>query len=222
MESKQDGADNAVISSSVSELNTTESVSAQNVEKPSFLSRFKAFFKRFGRKLTVKEIAYCAVLVALSVIANIFSIPVAGYSIMISLAYLPIVLAGAFMGPFAGFIVGILGDGLAYLIHPLGAWIPLITLSNGIMGLIPGLIFKYLKINPYINLAISMVLIFVICTCGITTVGLFLVYAKGKKTFFVYLFGRLATQSIVFAANLAIIYGLYPILKKAVFGRIRV
>ena len=50
---------------------------------------------------------------------------------MVSFNYIPCFIAGAFLGPVEGFIVGFMGDLLGGLIRPLGTYIPLIGIASG-------------------------------------------------------------------------------------------
>lgn len=166
---------------------------------------------------TTKQIAYLAILVAISVVLNMVGIILPGYSTKLSFTYIPCFVAGIFMGPLAGLLVGFLGDVLGFLIKSDGlAWMPLITVASSLMGLIPGIICKYLKVNAYIKIAVSLAVVFVVCSVFINTYALFLLYSKGR-TFWVYLGVRMPIQSIIFAANAAAILALYPPLNKFVF-----
>ena len=51
------------------------------------------------------------------------------------------------------------------------------------------------------KVALSTILTLIICTCGLNTLGLWLVYGMGKKTFIAYLFARLPFQIMMGAAN---------------------
>ncbi len=164
-----------------------------------------------------KYIAYVAVLVALNALLNALSLPLFGGIVQVTFSYVPCFIAGIFMGPVAGILVGALGDLLGMIIHPLGPWIPLITLANAMIGGITGLIFKFSKLHPLLNLIISIITVFVVATLGVNTYALYVVYAQGSKTFWVYLLGRIPTQSVVYAVNGTILYALYYPLKKTVF-----
>ena len=61
-------------------------------------------------KFTAKNIAYLALLTAVSVIANTLTLTMPGSGIALSFTYIPNFLAGYFFGPGAGFVVGVLGD----------------------------------------------------------------------------------------------------------------
>ena len=153
-----------------------------------------------------KYITYLATFTALATLANCFTIPFGGGSNFISLVYIPCFLAGIFLGPVGGFAVGAIGDILGIIIMPFGPWMPLITLASGLLGLIPGIIFKVMKTKiTEVKLVVSILLCLVICTAGLNTLGTFLLYAVGKKTFFVYLGARLPVQCLMAAINFVII-----------------
>ncbi|MFI3228579.1 MAG: folate family ECF transporter S component [Bacillota bacterium] len=170
-----------------------------------------------SRIAETKYIAYIAVLVAINVLLNAFSLPLLGGIVEVSFTYIPCFIAGIFMGPVAGLLVGLLGDLLGVIIYPHGAWIPLITLASALMGFIVGLIFKYLPLHAMAKLIISLVVVFIICSAGINTYALYVVYAQGSKTFWVYLIGRTPTQSLVYLVNGIILYAIYYPLKKLIF-----
>ena len=151
---------------------------------------------------STKYITYVATFSALATLANCFVIPFGGGSNYISLVYIPCFLAGIFLGPLGGFSVGVIGDLIGILIAPQGPWIPLITLASGLIGFIPGLIFKYVKIkSTFIKLLISIVLCLIICTAGLNTYALYMLYGMGKKTFIVYLIGRFPVQCVMASIN---------------------
>lgn len=165
---------------------------------------------KLKRYFTAKRVAYLGVSVALSVVANIFTIFVSAFgSNSISFTYLVTALAGILLGPVSGGIVGGLGDVLGHFIAPQGAFNPFITLSSVLIGVIAGLIFKIKKLNPYIKIAVAYAVIFVVCTSGINTFGLWLYYVRGKKTFWVYYAGRAPFQLIIWAINLALTFVTY-------------
>ncbi|HOB63783.1 MAG: folate family ECF transporter S component [Clostridiales bacterium] len=165
---------------------------------------------------TTKRIAYLAILVAINVAINCFDINMG--SLKMTFSYIPCFIAGIFLGPVSGLIVGVLGDVLGMVIAPKGAWIPLITVSAGLIGLIPGLICMIKKLNIFVRIGISLVVVFVVCTAGLNTFALFQIMSRGR-TFWVYLGGRIGPQAAVYAINAVIIFLLYPPLKKYVFKK---
>ena len=187
--------------------------------------------KFFGKKLSVKVICYCALLVALSVIANTFTVyfNFAG-SNALSFTYTVCFLAGAFFGPFAGFLVGACGDLIGWLINPSGgAFNPLIVFTSGLLGLIPGIVFmivkkffgkskNYDRMLPIWTL-VAFVFMWLICT-NLNTVIVFYMYISGvsKKytalgAYYIY---RTPFQTLFWAINLALSLALVVPLKKLI------
>ena len=180
-------------------------------------------------RLPVKTICYCAVLVALSVIANIFTVyfNFAG-SNALSFSYTVCFIGGAFFGPFAGFIVGACGDLIGWLINPAGgAFNPLITLTSGLLGLLPGLVFflakrlvrdkkKFDRLLP-VWTVVSFVLTWLVCT-NLNTVIFFYSYIYGKSMKYsalgAYYIYRIPFQTMFWAINLALsLLLVYPLKK---------
>ena len=176
---------------------------------------------RFKRYFTVKRIAYTALFAALAVIANSFTVylPFMGASSnAVSFNYLVCALAGIFLGPVCGGIVGGVGDILGWLINSSGgAFNVFITLGSVLLGVIPGLVHKIPKLPPIVKILIAYAIVFVVCMCGVNTFGIWFYYIRGAKTYFVYLLGRIATQSIIMAINIVLTCLTYYPLAKYVF-----
>ena len=169
---------------------------------------------------TPKRIAYLGIMTALAVITNIFSVTVNSGANSISFNYVICSLAGVFFGPLSGGIVGLLGDLIGCLIAPKGPFNPFVMLSSALIGVLSGLAFMLPKVNAYFKIIIAYLFIFVVCTLGLNTFGLWFYYAKGKKSFWVYLIGRAPFQAINIAINIVITYALYFPLKKFVFDKL--
>ena len=99
-------------------------------------------------KISTKKLVYISILIALAIIlTRVFSIriPFMGVEgVRIGFGALPIVFAGAVLGPVAGAIVGGISDLLGFFINPMGAYMPHFTLTSMLTGLIPGLMICYL------------------------------------------------------------------------------
>ena len=171
-------------------------------------------------KYTAKNIAYLALITAISVIMNALTLTVPGSGIAISFTYIPNFLAGYFFGPGAGFIVGVLGDVLGCIIWPKGAWLPLLTLSAGLMGAIPGLV-RYLPVKMRWHVLIAYVATYIVCSAGINTFTLWHAYAATKKTFWVYLIGKMPVSIVNMIANLVINFMLMPLFERIISPRIK-
>jgi ECF transporter S component (folate family) len=167
-----------------------------------------------NRARTLK-LVYIAVFVALSVVLRTFAI---WGSSRITFDYIPIILSGVFLGPVAGLVTGSVADVLAFLIRPMGAWNPAFLGINALVGLLPGLVFKFLKVvkNDYIKLSIAVSLIFVSITLFLNPLAVyfFFVPVANRAAFGTWYIARLPVQSIVFLANAIVIFAAYPPMKQ--------
>lgn len=165
--------------------------------------------KRGG--MSVRVLSYTAILAAMSAFFNIFTVTFGlGGSMAVSFTYIPNFLAGAFLGPLPGFLTGIIGDLIGHWIAPKGAFNPIIFISSGLLGLIPGVVFQLFRKNgkvthPVAATAISMIAILCICTVS-NTFGEYLFYFKGKGRTLAAVFAtRMPKQCAVWAVNACII-----------------
>lgn len=152
-----------------------------------------------------------AMLCALSVVANMLTIPlVPNGSKVISFTIFVTVLAGVYLGPWCGAAVGVLGDLIAHFVNPINGmgynWF--IGLSCALTGIIAGYIFR-LKLHRLVKLVITLALCFLVCSSILNNFGLWMQVIVGlrpspsgfimlfttdlsqvKKTFWVYALGR--------------------------------
>jgi len=172
-------------------------------------------------KFTTKNIAYLAILVAINVLMNVLTFTVPGTGVALSFTYIPTFLAGFYFGPGGGFLVGALGDVLGWLINSSGgAWLPFLTLSSGLMGVIPGLM-RRLPFNQKWIVVLSYVVTYLLCSVAINTTIFWYTYIMGKKTFWVYLIARLPITLIVMIANLILNIILMPFFDKLIAPRVK-
>lgn len=166
------------------------------------------FMYKTARTMGIKTISYTALLTSLSAVANIFTVLLGGNALALSFTYIPAFIAGAFLNPLSGFLTGILGDFLGCIIAPKGALNPIILVSSGLLGLLPGLTFAIAKkINistekwSYVLTSISFILILAVCV-PLNTIGLYLFYFRQKgKTLAAVFALRMSKQSIILAIN---------------------
>ncbi len=169
--------------------------------------------ERFSARSVTVRLCYIGVLSALATVLNIYTIPISG-SNFLSLVAFVCFAAGVLCGPLGGFAVGFIGDLLGAIIMPFGPYNPVIGIATGMLGFIPGFIFTYFKGNLYVKTVIAFLLSFLICTAGLNTFALYLIYGYGKKTFWAYLFARVPFQLIGVAVNLAISLGIVKFLHR--------
>lgn len=183
------------------------------------------FFMASKRKFfTTADVAFSGILIALGIVLNMFvSIPLGAYKL--TLSYTITYIAGHFMGPIFGALVGGLGDAISCFYHGY-APDPVLLVGNIFIGLISGGIQLLSRLSPTKKRAwhgyLWTILTFVAFYCTVTvfwnTWGTWRLYANGRS-FFVYLAARLPAQTVTWAINLAISLVLYPILTKALHFR---
>lgn len=115
------------------------------------------------KKFTTREIAFLALLVALNIVlTRIASIRIAiggVEGIRIGFGAFPVIFSGIAFGPYAGGIVGALGDIIGYFINPMGPYMPHFTFTAALVGILPPLFlkpFKEAKVPTFWQLVIGI------------------------------------------------------------------
>lgn len=93
---------------------------------------------RSGKTMSVKTMAYCAFLIALSVVLARLIIPMPSADTRFSIEAVPIFLAGVLFGPLAGGMVGFAADFIGCLFSPFG-YNPLFAIPPILYGVCAGL-----------------------------------------------------------------------------------
>ena len=88
-------------------------------------------------------------LVALNVILSRF-LSIAAWNIKISFAFVPVVFAALYLGPWQAALVGALGDFTGATLFPIAAYFPGFTITAAIVGLIYGLFLSKKQTMPRI------------------------------------------------------------------------
>ena len=100
-------------------------------------------------KISSREITTMGLLIALSIIlTRILSLRIAiggVEGVRIGLGKLPIILGGILFGPLIGGLIGAFSDLLGYFIIPMGPYLPQITLTYALSGIIPATILILMK-----------------------------------------------------------------------------
>lgn len=99
-------------------------------------------------RMNTKFLVTTAVFIAIALILRSFSILIAAAGILtmrISFSAIFYIIPGLLFGPLYGGIAGGLVDVLGYVINPMGAYIPLLTITNIIAGILPAVIWKRIK-----------------------------------------------------------------------------
>lgn len=169
--------------------------------------------KQVAQKVTLR-IAYTALFTAIGVLFNVYTINPTR-NLAISFISIPALLAGIMLGPISGFAVGILADLLGCIIAPHGPFMIMLSISAGLFGFIPGVIFLVFRLHPHLKIAISYIITLVLCTCFLNTFDLWITYNKGKTSFWLYLVPRLPWQLINSVINWILATFLFIALQRA-------
>lgn len=168
------------------------------------------------------KICCIAMLSALSVVANFCTIPLPGNN-AISFTLAVCFFTGIYFGALPAAVVGYVGDLIAHLIHPLGDYNWFMALSITLYGVICALVYK-MKLPSLAKLAVSAVICYLVCLCGLNTFGLWLQYIVGvkgsplglwdflsgnhggiKKSFWLYLAARAPMSAVNLLVNTVIV-----------------
>lgn len=177
------------------------------------------FSKFFAALSPAKKTAYLAVFIALSVVANSFSIDVTP-TFKITCTYTVCFFAAFLLGAAPAFLVGFLGDTLGFLLMPQGSfWLFGVTL--GLYGFFAGIILHYIPLQGKRGLLVKTLLAFAVCyllvtVCLNTIVNytymiVFIWQGQATKTIWVFLAGRIGLQSAVYAINVGVSILLLPV-----------
>ena len=157
-------------------------------------------------------LAYAGVLIAMNVVlSRLVSIPI-GNLFRISVAHVPIILCGLWLGPLIGGIAGAAGDliGCAFMGY---APNPFLTVSACLVGIIPSLFKKFILggekgTKRYLRYVLVIALTMLITSQGLTTLGLSVMYGMPFKATFI---SRLPQSGALCVLNSFLVNLLYPI-----------
>lgn len=141
---------------------------------------------------------FAALFAALSIVLGKFVALNLGDTIRISFENLPIILASIALGPFWGALCGICADLLGCVLRGY-ATIPLITVAQAVMGIVPGVLTRYVfRSTKPLQAGMSTALSHLICSMGLKTVALHFAFATPYAALFA---TRIPTYIIVGAAE---------------------
>ncbi len=165
---------------------------------------------------TVRVLAFCAVLTAMSIVCGKYLAIRGGEILRFSFENLPILMAGMLFGPAAGTVTGVAADLIGcflvgYAINPL------VTLGAAVIGLSGGLVFRLCGRLPYgVRLSLAVATPHLLGSVVIKTFGLSAFY---DMPFGVLMLWRLVNYLIVGVLEYLL---LYFILKNKAIGSLSV
>lgn len=150
---------------------------------------------------TPRSLAMAAVLAALNLVLNQFTIPVSNL-LEIGFDFLAVAAIGYLCGPWVAGLSGIITDVLGYLLRPNGPFFPGWTLSAILLGIIYGLWLykKPVKLGRVILCNLTVVLLF---NFFLTPLWLHFLYGQA---FVVLSSLRLVKNLLLFPINVALLY----------------
>jgi len=122
----------------------------------------------------VKALVRLALLVALEVVLSRFLSINTPYN-KISFAFVPLALAGALYGPWAGLAVGGVADLLGATLFPQGPFFPGFTLTTALKGLVFGLCLQKGR-SSWKAISTAVCINAVVLSLGLNTVWLYIMY----------------------------------------------
>lgn len=171
------------------------------------------------------KIVLTAMLVALSTIINAYVTIRIGTEFKFSFLLLVYFISGYILGAPLGFVVGIVGDLLGWILFTDGAYNPIIGLSNGLFAFIPGIVFglkrpfkKEVKLLEFVvKTLICYMLSYLLCTVLLTSIGswIYSSYLQGKYgTLMAWFLYRAVAQLPNTLINLALTIAIFLPLKQ--------
>ena len=129
----------------------------------------------------VKRLTLAAMLVAISVIVGIFCKNFLNFGnglLRVTFEGLPIIMSGIIFGPIVGGVVGFAADFISFFLSTQTFAIsPIVSIAAALLGIIPGIIVKYvLRKRTTFSIVLSASIAHIICSMIIKPIGLFVYY----------------------------------------------
>ena len=157
----------------------------------------------------LKKVILSALLLSLFIVFNRF-LSIKTPILIISLSFIPIMMAAIWLGPLYSTIIAALGDLISALLFPIGTYFPGFTFSYALVGLIYGL-FLY---NKGKALGTTKLIVFLIISSIIARIGVELfISAKwiemiSEKAYVAILSARLVAQLVMIPVQVITIFAL--------------
>jgi uncharacterized membrane protein len=135
-------------------------------------------------KLTNKDITLTALFITLGITVPIVFHQIALAGRVFSPMHIPVFLAGIFVGPISGLIVGLICPVLSFLLTgmPPPYAVPLMSLELPVYGVTIGILIRVIK-YPVISLLLAMILGRLAFALGLFLFGMFLSLPYGPEAF---------------------------------------
>lgn len=111
--------------------------------------------------MSIRKIVFMAIFITMGIVLPIaFHFTGTGLGAIFLPMHIPVILCGCILGPFAGFIVGMVTPVLSSLLTGMPPFLPILPImffELSVYGLIIGYLFKVLHWNIYSSLLVTMV-----------------------------------------------------------------
>ncbi|MBR6571275.1 MAG: folate family ECF transporter S component [Clostridia bacterium] len=153
------------------------------------------------KRMTTEKLTMLALLTALQVVlGNLTQVPFIGKQF--NFGFLPIIAAGALLGPLPAAIVGGLGDFIGAHLFPAGAYFPGFTLTSAIVGVLYGL--PLFKQKPSWFRAAIAAALGMIPNLFLNSLWLSMLYSS--KTYWVWVTSRAVSYLVEIPVQVVLIY----------------
>ena len=170
-----------------------------------------------GKNVT-KQLTFCALLTAMSIILARLIIPMPNESTRFSVEAVPMFLAGMLFGPIPGALVGFAADFIGCLFSPFG-YNPIFCIPPILYGLCGGLFRPMLKKTALWRIAVAFLPAILLGSILIQSGALAYVYGGDAKEAYFYV--KLTERSIQFAVTYVLDVAIvYLLAKSPVFAKV--
>jgi len=170
------------------------------------------------KKLSIRAICQCAILVALEIVLNRFC-SIQTPFLKIGVAFVAVVMGAMTYGPIGGAIVGGLGDMIGALLFPFGPYHPGFTVCAALMGALYGIFlhqnstrFDNNKLRFFPNVVFPVLFNSLIIALFINTLWISQLY--DSKTYWGFFVGRIPQELGMTVVKLAVIPSLAPLARQ--------
>lgn len=124
-----------------------------------------------------KTVAVCAMIIAINVVLSFF-VPVFGDYLKIEFGFVTLPVISMMFGPITGCIVGMIQDIVGLIIKPTGGLLLTLTMTDGITGMIYGMMFYKRKVS-FVRIFLTQLIIVVAVNIVLNTIALAPTVASG-------------------------------------------
>jgi ECF transporter S component (folate family) len=176
------------------------------------------------KKITTRQLTFAGMFAALATLLSIypFTFYLPDFS-RITFREIPIYLCSFSLGPVWGGLCALVSDFLGTLISNSGnAYNPMFTLSALLTGVIPGLLFRFVRKKQNLTLAtaVSIVPVNIAVSLFLTTLWFQILGYTGGMPYWAYLLiRRLWLVAAMTVIQIIVVRALFPVVQRGIFGR---